>query len=1061
MAGKLKDDQIRWILDVEAKGVQAELQKVISSTDKLAQSNKRMTAEQKAAKDQAYELLKQMNALEKQGEKTSDAYKKYEDELNSVRGEIDDYTKKIVENNKAIRENEKQKAEIIKTMQVEDMTMSQLKKRANDLQKQLNNTSLSADPKTYQQLNKELSVVKDRMNTVGNSQKSLLQQFAGMSNPVGTAAKSVQGFGTAMKALAANPVGAVIMAIVVAFTAIKTAIQGSDSARTKLEGWMKAFTSILDSGKRILTEYWALLYNVFTLNFSAAKENISNLKEIGSNLAGNAKAAYDAAIAEDALNDAIAKNNDITAVNKSRIEELRQVSQDTSKSMQERKKASEELLQLERDNYKMAVSNVTGAYTIFRNQNKNLIDAMKKGSSEQFAQVEKYMQLVQSGTELTYQQRLELAALVNDITATLDEGTEEEKEQFRKFFTDLSVMQQDFFAGSRRDAKKANQLKEEEAKLRAENAKKALEKALKDEDNALQKEINLLKEKRLQGELTEKEYNKKLEELTIESLHRKITIKGQEKEKILQLQGQVLDAQLKQQQTADKELLDEMQKEKDRQLAILQTLKQEQLEKLQEEEKDQTIYAIRAKEIEANTAQARLKVLQQFGETLQEAEFNNAQTQAEAILQNGTLILSAEEEVLKNRENVHKLTAKTISDFEKKYHTQTLEQRKEDELNSIQRLKNENLISEEAYQIAVNAIEEKYEKEKVNVRKQHGLVSMQEQHQLEMDALREQHQQGLLTEEEYEEAKLQLKLKYASSIAQKIGEFAKTGADLVQAAEKKETNAVNAEYAKRQSALEQQYNQGILSQEEYNKQKEQLDYEEKVQELEIQKKYADANFAMQAAQIIASGALAAINAYAAMASIPIVGPGLGIAAAAMVAATTALQLNQAKAERDRVKTLTIENTGAAAATKNAAKTGQVLLNEGFAQGGYNDEGYTGSGSKYTVKGYFPNGKPYHAGEYIIPQDVLNRPVVIPMVRQIEAIRRQRTGANPLPGGFAEGGYNGEDGQTQQQLMELSLLIARLSGVLDRLQQNGVSVNYYEFEKAKETVEKVRAGAQKN
>ena len=49
----------------------------------------------------------------------------------------------------------------------------------------------------------------------------------------------------------------------------------------------------------------------------------------------------------------------------------------------------------------------------------------------------------------------------------------------------------------------------------------------------------------------------------------------------------------------------------------------------------------------------------------------------------------------------------------------------------------------------------------------------------------------------------------------------------------------------------------------------------------------------------------------------------------------------------------------------------------------------------------------HKGEYVVPQPEMNNPKVIDAVSTIEAIRRQRTSANPLPqnpGEYYEGGY---------------------------------------------------------
>jgi chromosome segregation ATPase len=242
MAGKLKDDQIRWILSLDAKGVQGELQTLSSTIKKLSADNASMKKEMAGANKQMSEAAKEMQRLEKEGKTTSVAYQEAKATFESAKAEIASYTQRISENNKAIEENKNKTSEIIEIMKIEDMTMSQLRQRANELQRQLNNTSLAADPEAYESLQRELDAVRDRMSVVGNSQRNLLELFAEMQNPIGTAARAIQGFGQALKVLIANPVGVVIMAIAAAFYALKTAISGSDEASTKLSGVLKALS---------------------------------------------------------------------------------------------------------------------------------------------------------------------------------------------------------------------------------------------------------------------------------------------------------------------------------------------------------------------------------------------------------------------------------------------------------------------------------------------------------------------------------------------------------------------------------------------------------------------------------------------------------------------------------------------------------------------------------------------------------------------------------------------------------------------------------------------------
>lgn len=535
---KLTEDQIKWILTIDAKGVQKEIAVTSSEINKLAQANKMMAADMKAAQKQIADQEKEMNRLTRAGRENSAAYQQLKATRDSARADIDDYTQKIAENNRAITENKRKLEEMEAGMNINEMSMRQLRQRAAELQKQLDATSASANPGEFKALQKELGQVNSRIFDVKNEGKGLIDQFASMNNPIGSAARSVQGFGQALKALIANPVGIVIMAIVAAFYALKTAILGSDEATTKYEGVMAAFNSILDNGKRILTEYIALLGNLVTLDFKGMKENIQNLSDMGENMVDNAKAAYDAAIAEDALSDSIARNNDVTEVNKARIAELRQISKDTTKTVDERKKASDELLKLEKDNYKMAVSNISGQYDIWKGKNKNLIDAMKRGSFAQYTEVEKYMQMVQEGTELTYNQRLELARLVNDITTTLDRGTEEEKENFRSFFSEMSSMQEQHFTESRRDVITSSRI-EEEAR------KEALEKRLQKIDLALNKETSLLKQQLIDKQITQTQYDKLTEEKLLESMNKKLEIAGLEADKRVEIEQQILDYKIK------------------------------------------------------------------------------------------------------------------------------------------------------------------------------------------------------------------------------------------------------------------------------------------------------------------------------------------------------------------------------------------------------------------------------------------------------------------------------------------------------------------------------------
>ncbi len=152
------------------------------------------------------------------------------------------------------------------------------------------------------------------------------------------------------------------------------------------------------------------------------------------------------------------------------------------------------------------------------------------------------------------------------------------------------------------------------------------------------------------------------------------------------------------------------------------------------------------------------------------------------------------------------------------------------------------------------------------------------------------------------------------------------------------------------------------------------DNEEKKKE--IRKKYADLNFAVSAASIIASTAAGVMKAFEQT------GVG-GFILGALIGAAGLVQLGIANAQREKVK--------------------------GFSSGGF-----TGPGGKYEPAGIV------HAGEYIVPQEGTRNQRIKPLIDAIEINRRAGKLANVnMPAilesipqkGYAAGGYVSENTQS--------------------------------------------------
>ena len=237
----------------------------------------------------------------------------------------------------------------------------------------------------------------------------------------------------------------------------------------------------------------------------------------------------------------------------------------------------------------------------------------------------------------------------------------------------------------------------------------------------------------------------------------------------------------------------------------------------------------------------------------------------------------------------------------------------------------------EAYNTAKENITEKYEQRKTKTEdqeerkrqkmlNQYAVESAVERYRRELEELKEAKAKQLITEEEYEKAKRSMQLDYWSSQYQTYQDMATSAVEAVQQAE---IDRVEAKYA----AL-------IAAAEGNDAEQERLENEKAQAKLDIEKKYADVNFGIKVSQIIADTAVAIMRAYADL------GPIGGSVAAALLGVTGAAQLVSAKAERDKVKSMTLDGGSSSGSVSTAERVVQ------YADG------------KYDVIG-LDDGKPYH------------------------------------------------------------------------------------------------------
>lgn len=326
----------------------------------------------------------------------------------------------------------------------------------------------------------------------------------------------------------------------------------------------------------------------------------------------------------------------------------------------------------------------------------------------------------------------------------------------------------------------------------------------------------------------------------------------------------------------------------------------------------------------------------------------------------------------------------------------------------------------------INRLNYEYQSSIYQIQAEIGL-SWQQQHEQELARLKHLHDEGLIDEKKYQVLRLKEGKK---NILKYFQYYSALSSSMVNSIQEVEIASVEAKYA-------------VLIQEAENNGEDTaaLEEEKENKKLEIQKKYADLQFAMKCSQIIADTAVAIMETHASLGG----WTPAAIAAAAIMGVTGAAQLALAEVEREKVKNMSVSNTA------GSKKVTAERVVSGSSGGGYSEGGYTGPGGRYEVAGVV------HKGEYVVPQPEMNNPKVIDAVSTIEAIRRQRTNANPLPqnpGEYAEGGYvtSYAGDSSYREFLEAA---KELRASCEAIKLIKAYIVYQDLEKAKETIDNAR------
>lgn len=1013
MANGLRDDQIRFILSMDAKGVQSELTGISSKTQELQQENKKLAADLKETEKWLREAEKDMLRLEKAGDTTSIAYQRASASFTQLATDAQHLRSQIAANNNTIEENNRIANEMVRTLRIEDMTMAQLRQRASELEKQLNNTSKATSPEAYNQLEKELNEVRHRMGELNGGAKESQNIFAQFTSGV-------------------NKYWA---AIVAGYGSVKGVFDSFKDLMLSNIGTGREFQSVMDG----LNDAW-----------DYAKTALANMDF--TNLIQNLRDAYDAG--RDAslmLAELFERNNAFALTSlpiKAEMEELKTQLRNVNLTNEERIRIADELLK----------------------KNKELADLQKDIINQEIDALEKKMdgqsKLSQAEKEyviFNYNANIESIRNANEIIAL---------ENKRAQFKDANTLNQ-----IRMNAQIVEDINKQIAQLKQVEiiSKETGEKMMVYSEQAYNamKKYNMLGEESIQAYVNAQKKWMGVDIATNREDRRTETMKNQ----IIKKSGTS--------SSTDKEL-------------------QRQRKELNElNTKIETAHQEKLAEIKRKYADKEIKT---------EAEFNQkkfAQEQAYYILREATL-----KEFKEKNKKVVTDVDKQIAEIRNKSLDQQIEYQKKLEkiildANPLEKEKREyeerlhelGLFNKNKQELQMEIIAAETEAEKEALQQKYdALVLLEKQHQDNLVQIRKdiKAKEKAASEEDFQEsfaaekARLQQKL---DAYEQKVAFENGMGMLSPQAAfdaevelQRKRIDLIKQEVEARRKAG------ADISRQLKNQQKEELaltkiyvkEYQRRTKQFaqygeqmgntlgnaisnqeNLLKAFAgtaiDILFDVLSQIITAEIAKVtgvAIGAIAQMTAKEIASKGFaGIASAAILTGVITAAMATAKSALKGL--LGGKKNDTKSTTEQSGE--RVYSGSGYADGGYHpDGGYTGPGGKYDVKGYFADGEPFHAGEYIIPQEKLKIPIVANWVRQIDVMGKPNT-RHPLPDGFADGGYhngNMTSGQAQPDDQEMKSLLAELASVIRKLMKDGVFVNYQEIKMAEDKMNRLESGAKK-
>lgn len=424
----------------------------------------------------------------------------------------------------------------------------------------------------------------------------------------------------------------------------------------------------------------------------------------------------------------------------------------------------------------------------------------------------------------------------------------------------------------------------------------------------------------------------------------------------------------------DKNRLDAMKRYRDESLRYLEEWINK--EKLALEKRnlsaDQTAHELEL--IEISASETRLLINKEYAQYIENLEIQNGRTKTEAVREAGDAVVTAETEIIAKRKALAQSMKETSYNVRSQFSLTTREEDFAHDKKMFDDLLANKAIDYETYLKLLSELDRQYEDKNLQLKQQYNIAGMRELYDSEMQALISAREREGWTEEEFEKAKWNMKLNYAIEFAQKVAQV--TGAA---------TSAVSALMAAETAQLEAEYDVRIAAAEGNAKETERLEKEKAQKKLDLEKKYADVQFAVKASDIIANTAVSIMRAYA---DLPLPA---AIVASAFLGITGLAQLAVANAEREKVKNMTLGGAS------SGGSKGVIVA--GKEEGGYINVTRSQDGKKFDAV-YDPERRGFvdrptvivgeSGREWVLSNGGIKNPTIAPVIGLIDAAQRNGT-----------------------------------------------------------------------